>query len=153
VSLKDRISAELKDAMRAKDQLRLDTLRSALSGFSYRRIEAGREPGDDEQIEVVRKLVKQRNDSIAEFRKAGREELVAKETRERDILAALLPAQRSADDIRPLVRRALAALAPEQRNQGAAMKVLMPQLRGEADGETIRAVVLEELRALESAKP
>jgi len=152
VSLKDRISAELKDAMRAKDQVRLDTLRSALSAFSYRRIEAGREPGDDEQIEVVRRLLKQRNDSMAEFRKGGREELVAKETRERDILAALLPAQRSADDIRPLVRRTLASLPPEQRNQGAAMKMLVPQLRGETDGGTIRAVVVEELRALESGR-
>ena len=128
MSLKDRISSELKDAMRAKDQVRLDTLRSAISAFSYRKIEAGRELGDDEQVDVVRKLVKQRSDSISEFGKAGRTDLVEKETRERDILAALLPAQKTAEDIRPAVRAALASLAPEQRNQGAAMKLLMPFL-------------------------
>jgi uncharacterized protein YqeY len=153
MSLKDRISGDLKDAMRAKDQLRLDTLRSAISAFSYRKIEAGRELGDDEQVDVVRKLVKQRSDSISEFGKAGRTDLVEKETRERDILAALLPAQKTAEDIRPAVRAALASLAPEQRNQGAAMKLLMPALRGETDGGTIRAVVVEELRASEAAPP
>jgi uncharacterized protein YqeY len=153
MSLKDRISGDLKDAMRAKDQLRLDTLRSAISAFSYRKIEAGRELGDDEQVDVVRKLVKQRSDSIAEYAKAGRTDLVERETREREILAALLPAQKSADDIRPAVRAALAALPPAQRNMGAAMKALVPLLRGETDGGTIRAVVTEELKALEAAPP
>jgi hypothetical protein len=143
---KERISADLKEAMKAKDQVRVDTLRSALSAFSYKRIDAGRELTDAEQIDAVRKLVKQRNDSIVEFEKAGRMELVAKETRERDILQALLPAQKSPEDIRPLVRAALDALPPEQRSEGAAMKALMPRLKGEADGATIRALVLEELR-------
>jgi hypothetical protein len=153
MSLKDRISAELKDAMRAKDQVRLDTLRSAISAFSYRRIEAGRELGDDEQVDVVRKLVKQRGDSIAEYSKAGRADLVERETREREILSALLPAQKTAEDIRPAVRAALSSLAPEQRNTGAAMKLLVPVLRGQTDGGTIRAVVVEELRALGAAPP
>jgi uncharacterized protein YqeY len=148
VALKDTISAELKEAMKARDQVRLDTLRSALSAFSYRKIEAGRELDESDQIEVVRRLVKQRTDSITEFERGNRPELAAKEQRERDILSALLPAQKSADDIRPAVRAALQALPPAQRNQGAAMKAVMPQLRAEADGATIRDVVLEELRAL-----
>jgi len=148
VALKDTISAELKEAMKARDQVRLDTLRSALSAFSYRKIEAGRELDESDQIEVVRRLVKQRTDSITEFDRGNRPELAAKEQRERDILSALLPAQKSADDIRPAVRAALQALPPAQRNQGAAMKAVMPQLRAEADGATIRDVVLEELRAL-----
>jgi len=137
--------------MKAKDQVRVDTLRSVLSAFSYRKIEAGRELNDDEQADTVRRQVKQRSDSIAEFTKGGRTDLVAKETREREILAALLPALKSAEEIRPVVRAALSALSPEQRNQGGAMKALMPQLRGEADGGTIREVVLEELKALETA--
>jgi uncharacterized protein YqeY len=132
--------------MRAKDQLRLDTLRSALSAFSYRKIEAGRELEEPEQIEVVRKLVKQRNDSIAEYQKGKREDLVERETREREILAAFLPAQKSADDIRPVVRAALESLPAEQRNQGALMKLVMPQLKGEADGSVVRQVVLDELQ-------
>ena len=150
-SLKERIAADLKEAMKAKDQVRLDTLRSALSAFSYKKIEAGRELDGTDQVDVVRKLVKQRTDSIVEFERGNRPELAAKEARERDILSALLPAQKSAQDIRPAVRAALETLAPEARNTGNAMKTVMPQLKGEADGATIRQVVLEELKALESA--
>ncbi len=148
MSLKDRIGADLKEAMKARDQVRIDTLRSALSAFSYRRIEAGRELEESEQIEVVRKLVKQRTDSIEEFRKGNRQDLVDKEARERELLDALLPPQKSVDDLRPIVRDAIAALPEEQRNQGAAMKVLMPALKGEADGNTIRKLVVEELGRL-----
>ena len=148
MTLKERIASDLKEAMKAKDQLRVDTLRSALSAFSYKKIEAGRELEESDQVEVVRKLVKQRTDSIAEFEKGKRPELAAKEAQERDILAALLPALKGPDDIRPRVRAAIEALPPGERTQGAAMKAVMPQLKGEADGGTIRAVVLEELQAL-----
>jgi uncharacterized protein YqeY len=135
--------------MKAREQVRVDTLRSALSAFSYKKIEAGRELEERDQVEVVRKLVKQRSDSIVEFEKGNRPELAAKEAQERAILAALLPPQKSADDIRAVVRAALQAMAPAERNQGAAMKAVMPALKGEADGGTIRQVVLEELKALE----
>jgi len=87
MSIKDQISADLKTAMKARDQVRLDTLRSVLSAFTYRRVEAGHDLSDAEQVTVVQKQVKQRNDSIGEYAKAGRAELVAKETQERDILA------------------------------------------------------------------
>ena len=133
--------------MRARDQVRIDTLRSVLSAFSYRKIEAGRELDDSEQLDVVRKQVKQRNDSIEGFRKGKRDDLVAKEERERELLSALLPPQKSDDDLRPIVRAGLAELPEGQRNQGAAMKLLMPRLKDEADGNTIRRLVVEELEA------
>jgi uncharacterized protein YqeY len=145
MALKDRIGADLKEAMKARDQVRTDTLRSALSAFSYRRIEIGRDLGEEEQVEAVRKLAKQRADSITEFAKAGRTDLVDKETRERGILEAYLPAQKTADEVREIVREALAPLAPEQRNQGALMKAVLPGLRGSADGGLVRTIVLEEL--------
>jgi len=151
VSLKDRIASELKVAMKARDQVRLDTLRSALSAFSYKKIEAGRELEEADQVDVVRKLVKQRTDSIVDYERGQRPELAAKEAQEREILSALLPAQKSADEIRPVVRAALAALPPGGRNQGAAMKAVMPALKGEADGALIREVVLDELKALAGA--
>ena len=145
--MKDRIAADLKVAMKARDQLRVDTLRSALSAFSYRRIEVGRELSEADQLDVVRKQHKQRGDSIVEFERAGRSELVAKESRERDILAEYLPAQKSADEIRAEVRDAIAALPAEGRNQGAVMKAVLGRLRGSADGAAVRAIVLEELAA------
>ena len=148
MALKEAIANDLKGAMKARDQVLVDTLRSALSAFSYRRIEAGRELEENDQVDVVRKQVKQRNDSIAEYGKAGRTDLVDKETRERDILAAYLPQQKSAEEIRAVVRAALEGLAPAERTQGAAMKLVMPKLKGEADGNTIRLVVVEELKSL-----
>ncbi len=133
--------------MRARDQLRLDTLRSALSGFIYKRTESGRDLSDADEIEVVTRQVKQRADSLTEFEKAGRTELAEKERKEREILLAYLPAQRSAEDIREIVQSVLAELPPEQRNMGAVMKVVMPQLKGAADGNLVRQIVTEELSA------
>lgn len=145
MSLRDRISADLKEAMKAGDVLRRETLRSALSGFSYRRVEAGHDLTESEELEVVAKAVKQRGDSIEEFTKAGRTELADKEAREREILLTYLPAQKTADEIRAIVREALAGGTP--RNQGAIMKAVMPSLRGVADGKAVAAVVAEELKS------
>jgi uncharacterized protein YqeY len=147
MSIKEQITADLKEAMRARDQLRLDTLRSIVSAFNYRRIEAGSEPSEEEQLAVVQRLVKQRTDSIEQFSKAGRTELVEKETREREILRGYLPAQKSADDIRAVVRASLETLPEAGRNQGAVMKLVMPQLKGVADGALVRQIVGEELGA------
>lgn len=144
-SLKDRIASDLKEAMKARDQLRLDTLRSAISGFTYKRSEAGADLSDADELAVVQKLAKQRADAIAEFEKAGRMDLADKERAEREILAAYLPAQKSPEEIRAIVKAAVAALPPEGRNQGAAMKAVLPQLKGLADGNLIRQIVTEEL--------
>lgn len=142
-TVKDRIASDLKEAMRARDQLRLDTLRSALSGFIYKRTESGHDLSDADELEVVRRLVKQRGDSLAEFEKAGRTDLAAKERVEREILLAYLPAQRSAEEIREIVQSVLAELPADQRNAGAVMKVVMPQLRGLADGNLVRQIVTD----------
>lgn len=148
MTLKERIAAELKVAMKAKEQVRLDTLRSVISAFSYKKIEAGRELDDADALDVVRKLVKQRTDSITEYEKAGRTELAEKERVERDILVVFLPAQKSVEEVRAIVRAELEGMAPAERTQGNAMKVLMPKLKAEADGNTIRQVVSDELKAL-----
>jgi uncharacterized protein len=147
LAIRDRIASDLKEAMKARDQVRLDALRGALSGFTYRKVEAGHELSEEEQVDVVRKLVKQRNDSIAEFEKAGRAELVAKETRERQILQGYLPAQKTPDEVRAIVKSIIAGLPEGGRNQGAVMKAAMPQLRASADGNLVRQIVLEELEA------
>ncbi|MDQ2679985.1 MAG: GatB/YqeY domain-containing protein [Candidatus Eremiobacteraeota bacterium] len=146
-ALGDRIAADMRAAMKARDQLRVDTLRSALSGFIYKRTEAGTELTDAEELEVVRRQVKQRNDSFTEFSKANRTDLADKEAKERDILLAYLPAQKSADEIRAIVKSALDSIPADGRNQGAVMKVIMPQLKGLADGNLVRQIVTEELTA------
>ena len=129
--------------MKAGDVVRREALRSALSGFSYRRVEAGHDLSESEELEVVAKAVKQRGDSIQEFTKAGRNDLAERELREREILLAYLPKQKTAEEIRELVRATLASGTP--RNQGAVMKAVMPSLRGVADGKVVAQVVAEEL--------
>jgi uncharacterized protein YqeY len=145
--IKERVDADLKDAMRAKEKLRVETLRGVLSAISYRRIDAGRDLSEEEVTEVVAKLVKQRGDSIAEFTKAGRQDLVDKESAERSILLAYLPPQMPEDEVAAIVREALASLAPTSRNQAGAMRLLVPKLKGKADGNLIRVLVERELAA------
>ena len=145
MSIKDRITADLKEAMKARDQVRLDTLRSAISAFTYKRKDSTDDLTEADQLAIVQRLVKQRSDSIEQFRKAGRTELADKETREREILQQYLPAQKTAEEIRAVVRDAIAALPPEGRNQGALMKAVLPQLKGLADGNAVRQIVGEEL--------
>lgn len=144
--LKDRIATDLKEAMKARDQVRVDTLRSALSGFTYKRTETGVELSEADELDVVRRQVKQRNDSHAEFDKAGRADLAGKEARERDILMTYLPAQKSADEVRSVVRAIIAELPGQGRTQGGVMKLAMAQLKGLADGNLVRMTVEEELR-------
>jgi uncharacterized protein YqeY len=150
LSIKEQISSDLKEAMKARDQLRIDTLRSVISAFTYKRTESGREITAEEELAVLQKQVKQRNDSIAEYTKGNRAELAEKEKAEREILAKYLPAQKSHEEVVQIVRDLIAAIPPENRNQGAAMKVVMPQLKGVADGNLVRQIVLDELNA---AKP
>ncbi len=132
-------------AMKSRDQLRVDTLRSALSGFTYKRTEAGVDLSDADESGVVRKQVKQRGDSITEYRKADRADLAEREQAERDILMAYLPAAKSEDEVREIVRNAIAAIPEDGRNQGVVMKAVMAQLKGETDGNLVRQIVVQEL--------
>jgi uncharacterized protein len=146
-ALKDRIAADLKAAMKSRDQMRLNTLRSALSGFTYKRSEAGQDLSERDELDVLGRLVKQRIDSATEFDKAGRTDLADKERAEREILLDYLPAQKSPEEIRTAVRAAIAGLPEGSRNVGLVMKTVLPGLRGEADGNTVRQIVGEELNA------
>lgn len=144
-SLTDRLASDLKEAMKARDQVRLDTLRSVLSGFTYKRAESGAALSEQDETDVVRRLVKQRSDAQAEYEKAGRTDLAQKERTEREILLAYLPAQKSEAELREVVVAAIQALPSDARNQGSVMKSVMPQLRGLADGNLVRQIVAEEL--------
>ena len=145
MSIKEKISADLKDAMRARDQLRLDTLRSVLSAFTYKKDALGRELTEQDELDVLSKLVKQRADSIEQFGKAGRPELVEKESKEKEIITAYLPAQLSEAEVREKIKAIVAGLEPGQANQGAVMKAAMPQLKGLADGNLVKKIVGEVL--------
>ncbi|HVA37127.1 MAG TPA: GatB/YqeY domain-containing protein [Candidatus Dormibacteraeota bacterium] len=142
--LQSKIDADLKEAMKARDQVRVDTLRMLRSAINYRRIEVGHELSEDEQLEIVRKQVKQRNDAITEYERAARAEAAAKETREREILQAFLPRQLTREELEGVVREALAGL-PRPLDRGMAMKVVMAKVKGVADGRTVAEIVNAEL--------
>lgn len=149
MTAKEQISADLKEAMKARDQLRVDTLRSLLSAFTYKKVETGADLSEEEELAVIQKQVKQRNDAIAEYTKAGRADLSDKEAHEREFLVKYLPAQKSEQEIRELVRSVLNGLAPGARNQGAVMKEIMPKLKGLADGNLVRQIVVQEMQSTE----
>ncbi|MDQ6766475.1 MAG: GatB/YqeY domain-containing protein [Candidatus Eremiobacteraeota bacterium] len=140
MSIIERLNADLKVAMKSRDTERLPTLRMAISAMTYRRIERNGELSEQEQLDVMRKQVKQREDSITEFKRGGREDLVAKETRERDILKLYLPAELDAVALRSAVGEALAPLGAEPQ-LGAAMKAAMAALKDKASGKAIQEAV------------
>jgi hypothetical protein len=148
MSLKEQISADLKEAMKAREQHKVETLRSVISAFGYKKVEkeGGAELSPEEEMAVLQKQVKQRNDSINEYTKAGRTELADKEILERDILSKYLPAQKDEGEIRKMVQEIIDSLPAGERNQGAAMKAVMPKLKGQADGNLVRLIVTSMLQ-------
>ena len=146
VTLADRLNAELKDAMRERDELRRDTLRMALSAAHNAEKIAHRPLTDEEMLSVFTKEVKSRRESIEAFEKAGREDLASKERSEVAILAAFLPQQLGADELREMVRAAIAESgATSARDMGKVMGLLSPRTRNRADGRTVSAMVGQEL--------
>ena len=149
MTLAERIDSDLKEAMRAKDGTRLGVLRMLKSALKYAAIEksgAAAELNDSEATQVIRKQVKQRQDSIESFEKGGRAELAEKEKRELAILNNYLPAAMSADDIARVVRETIAAVGATSRAQmGAVMKALAPKVGGRADGKTLSQEVQRQL--------
>lgn len=142
MSLKDQINTDLKEAMRSKDQQRLDTLRMLKSAIKYSEIDAGHELDDQELLAVIGKEAKQRRDSITEFEKGHRADLVQKEQAELAILETYLPRQLSADEIRDRARAVIADMgAAGPKSLGPVMKRLTAELKGQADGKLISQVV------------
>jgi uncharacterized protein YqeY len=149
MSLAQQIDSDLKDAMRAKDTARLGVLRMLKSALKYAAIEKSGAEGELDETEataVIRKQVKQRQDSIESFEKGGRPELAEKEKGELAILNNYLPAAMSADDIARLVRETISEVGATSRAQmGAVMKALGPKVAGRADGKTLSQEVQRQL--------
>lgn len=149
MTLQERIDADLKDAMRAKDAGRLNVLRMLKSAMKNVAIEKGGAStalDETEATQVIRKQVKQRQDSIEQFEKGGRPELAAKEKEEMAILSAYLPQAMSADELATAVREAIAEVGATSRAQmGAVMKVLQEKIAGRADGKTLSQEVQRQL--------
>ena len=149
MTLPERIDSDLKDAMRAKDAGRLGVLRMLKSALKYSAIDKAGAEGqldDAEASQVIRKQVKQRQDSIEQFEKGGRPELAAKEKEELAILNAYLPKGLEADELAALVRGTITEVGATSKAQmGAVMKALQAKVAGRADGKTLSAEVQRQL--------
>jgi len=147
MTLQERIDSDLKNAMRAKDAGKLAVLRMLKSAVKYAAIEKPDGVLDDATAtQVIRKQVKQRQDSIESFEKGGRPELAAKEKEEMEILNGYLPKAMSAEELSALVRDSIAEVGATSKAQmGAVMKALQAKAAGRADGKTLSAEVQKQL--------
>jgi uncharacterized protein YqeY len=144
----ERVDAHLKEAMRAKDTTKLGVLRMLKSALKYAAIAksgAEAELSDAEAAQVIRKQVKQRQDSIESFEKAGRAELVEKEKEELSILNGYLPQPMSADEISKIVGETIAETGASRAQMGAVMKALQAKVSGRVDGKALSAEVQKQL--------
>jgi uncharacterized protein YqeY len=137
-----RLQGDLNASRKAQDKAATLLLGTVLSEVKNRRIELRRDPNDDDVIDVLRKAIKKRRESIEMYDKAGRADLADKERSEAQALEKYLPPQVSDEEIRTAVR---AAISSGAANIGAVMGKVLPQFKGKAEGGTINAIAREEL--------
>ena len=144
--LTERIRTELTEAMKARDAATLSTLRMIQSALKYEQIEKGHELSDEEAQVVIRRAVKQRQDSIEQYTKGGRQDLADKEAAELAILEKYLPKQMSDAEVEAAVKSVIAEVgATSKKDSGRVMKEVMAKFKGLVDGKKVQEVVGREL--------
>jgi hypothetical protein len=142
MSLKNRITEDMKAAMRARQAERLSAIRMLLAAIKQREIDSRAEADDAAVLAIVEKLIKQRKDAIAQFEAGGRADLVAKETAEVSVLAEYLPQQMSEAEVSAAIDAAIAEVgATGPAAMGKVMGLLKPRLAGRADIGQVSATV------------
>ena len=146
--LHDDIKKETLEALKSKDDVRLQTLRGIQTGITNKLVQIGKKPNetleDKEVLSVIKKLSKQRKESIEQYKNAGREDAVEVESKELDILKEYLPKELSENEIRDAVSKKLASLSDEQKsNKGALIGIIMKDLSGSADGKVVSKIINE----------
>ena len=138
------LEGDLKAAMVAKENDRRDTLRLVLADMKNKKIELGRELEEEEAVAVLAKAKKSRQDSLSQYSEAGRDDLAAVEKAEIAVIAVYLPEEMGEDELREIVTAAVAEVgATEPKDMGTLMKVLMPKVKGRADGKAVQRIVME----------
>ena len=150
MSLKEQIGEDIKTAMKAKDKVRLQTVRSIKKAILEKEVELRPQGKDslsaEQEIELLSQQAKQRRDSIEQFTNAGRDDLADKESQELEIIESYLPAQASDEEIEAIVDELIATSgASTMKDLGKVMGPAMKQLKGKADGKKIQALVKSKL--------
>jgi uncharacterized protein YqeY len=142
MSIHDQLMADLKTALRDQDELRKTTIRMALAALKNARVDKNADLTNEEMIAVLNKEVKQRRDSVVEYEKGQRDDLVARELAEIEILRPYLPQMLDEDEIAELAREVISATgASSPKEIGQVMRALMPKVKGKADGRLVNQVV------------
>lgn len=146
MSIENNIKEALKEAMKNKEELRLSVMRNIKASFTNELVAKGMTPqsevSDDMAMSVIKRLAKQRKDSIEQFRNGGREDLASQEEAELAVLEELLPKMMSQDEIRPVAEKKKAELGIEDKaKMGILIGAVMKELGGQADGGDVKAVV------------
>lgn len=147
--LKDRIYQDIVDAMKAKDKDKLSVLRMLKGSLQLENINKGKELTDDVVIDVISREIKQRNESIAEFTKGGREDLASATEKEIDILKAYLPEQLTEEEIAKIVDEVFMKVQPTSaKDMGKIMKEVTPLVKGKADMSYVSTIIKERLNSI-----
>jgi len=146
MGLKAQLLQDMKEAMRAKDKVRLSTIRMINSLIKNAEIEKRGELTDDEIIQLLMKYAKQRKEAIEMYEKGGRQDLVEKEKTELAVVESYLPKRMSEEEIRELVKKAIESTgASSPKDIGKVMQHVMPKVKGRADGSVVNKIVREML--------
>lgn len=149
--MKDRIRQDMKLAMKARDAARLSTLRMMMSELQYKEKEKGLAVDDQTAVQIMQSMLRKRREAAEQFEKGGRSDLAEKELAEITVIESYLPEQLSEDQLRALVREAIAESGARGVQQmGAVMKCCMPKVAGRSDGSTVSALVKQELQQINS---
>ena len=144
MSIKEQLMADMKAAMKAKEEgkLALNTIRMARANIRQAEIDNGHADFNDDQVlAVLRKEVKQRKETLSEIESSGREDLVEQTKAEIDVLEKYLPAEMTPEAVEAAVKEIVDAMDPGQKNMGSVMKAVMAKLKGQADGKLINQIV------------
>ena len=150
MGLQQRLDTDLKDAMRQRHAARVSLIRSLKNAINYETISRGETLNDQDILGVIHKQAKQRRESITEFRKGARQDLVDKEEEELSFILEYLPRQMDREEIVDVVNNVISSVgAKGMADKGILMKQLMPELKGKADGSQVNEVVSDLLQALD----
>jgi len=138
MDINKKINDEMVAAAKARDKIRLSAIRMLKTALHNKEIELMRSLNENETLQILSAIVKQRKDSIEQFARGGRTDLVEKEEAELKVVQEFMPAQMSDEEVDSIIRKAIAeAGAVSVKDMGKVMKILMPQLTGKADGKTV----------------
>src|SRR5512135_2967026 len=151
MTLLQRLDADLKTALKESDKLKLSAIRLVKAAVKNQQIEKGRDLSDEEVISVISTLAKQGRESIEQFSKGGRDDLADKERRELAVLQVYMPQQLSPEELDSIIHRAIQeSEARDEKDMGKVMKILMPRVKGVADGKAVNSRVKELLLSFRS---